>query len=206
MNHLFDQFVETFKPFLTKTYNGAPYVPGDKFSRWEAFEFIAQELLSRNKPLSILETGTLRTTNNWHGYGQSALLWDWLVQQTGGKGWSIDIDARMCMFARNHCKHLKVVCSDSVKFLREFSEPLDLLYLDSYDWSEEKQISSSLHHIAELASMWDDLPAGCLIAVDDCHNEKQGKHIMVRNFFRDMLGIEPIFNSYLTVWKKPYGV
>ena len=186
MSH-FDEFVKTFKPRL----HCALGYKQHQFDRWPAFNFIAKELFSKGSPVNIVETGTLRKDDDWLGYGHSTLLWDWILERTEGKGFSVDIDRQAIDFARSKCKHLTFIHEDSVGFLRGlskeiFAKTIDLLYLDSFDWSKELHLSSCLHHMGELAMIYDQLPSGCLIAVDDAHNENEGKHVIVRNFFRDV--------------------
>lgn len=196
---LFDEFVAEFKPKLN-----APKTRPGQFDRWPAFEYIACHLLQDNMPLHIVETGTLRSTQDWMGYGQATLQFDWMLQKLGGVGISVDIDAQACINARVGLKKMAVYHDDSITFLRGFKDAaeIELLYLDSYNWSPELHLLSCLHHMGELAAIWDRLSPGCLIAVDDCHSETQGKHVMVRDFFRNMLGKEPEVACHTMVWVK----
>ena len=173
------------------------------FPRWEAFRFIAEKLISLNRPLSIIETGSLRTENDWNGNGQSTLIWDWLIEKLGGECHSIDINPEVSEFAKKHTKFAKIINKDSILALRNstLASVCDLLYLDSYDWSEQSKIESPLHHIGELAATWGRLPSGCIVAVDDCHSENFGKHVMVKAFF-EYVGKAPTHSGYITVWEK----
>jgi hypothetical protein len=170
--------------------------------RWEAFQHIASDLLGRGRALSIVETGCARQADNWSGDGQSTLVWDWLLEQVGGTGLTMDINPANCAVAAAQVERFKVACIDSVVGLRTMVEPdkIDLLYLDSYDLTET--IDSPLHHLAELAAVYAGLPSGCLIAIDDCVDEQHGKHRFVRDFL-SRLGVEPVLRSYVTVWRKP---
>ena len=183
-------FDTTFSPQLSNT------------RRWDAFRLIAEDLLSRGRPLYIVETGCARQENNWSGDGQSTLVWDWLLDQVGGTGLTMDISKENCAVAAAQVEHFKVACIDSVVGLRTMvqSDKIDLLYLDSYDLTET--IDSPLHHLAELAAVYAGLPSGCLIAIDDCVDEQHGKHRFVRDFL-SRLGVEPVLRSYVTVWRKP---
>lgn len=180
----------------------APLLYGS--ARWDAFLGIAEHLINKNKPLIIGETGTIREPINWWGHGRSALVWDWLIENTGGKGFSVDIDPEVVESAKPYCKNIEVVCSDSLSYLRssKIIEELDLLYLDSRDYVIGDGSVSMLHHAGELACCWDRLKSGCVIAIDDCHSNVEGKHILVKAFF-DIAGIKPVFQSYITVWEKP---
>jgi hypothetical protein len=170
--------------------------------RWEAFTLIAEDLLGRNRPLYIVETGCARQENNWSGDGQSTLVWDWLLDQAGGTGLAMDISKENCAVAASQVQHFKVACVDSIVGLRTMVEPdkIDFLYLDSYDLTET--IDSPLHHLAELSAVYAALPSGCLIAIDDCVDEQHGKHRFVRDWLLS-LGVRPLLESYVTVWRKP---
>ncbi len=86
----------------------------------------------------------------------------------------------------------------------KISRPIDFLYLDSMDW-EGTQVErglSALHHAAELSAAWRWLNEGALIAIDDCHGDYAGKHAIVKRFF-DSIGVAPIVDDYIHVWRKP---
>ena len=189
---LFESFVAEFEPLLGHT------------PRWEGFCFIVRELLSRDT-LRILETGTLRKVGNWAGDGCSTKIWDWIKEHKVGdiQIVSLDSDRQACAVAREECKHVWVLCKDSITYLRNITDvQLDLVYLDSYDYSPGRETNACMHQVAELASIWEQLPSGCLIASDDSHNPDQGKPALTRRLL-SMLGIEPLLDSYIVVWKKP---
>jgi cephalosporin hydroxylase len=170
--------------------------------RWEPFRNIAADLIARGRPVNIVETGCARQPDNWAGDGQSTLVWDWLLDNLGGTGLSMDINEANCHAAAAQVKHVKIACVDSVVGLRVIVQPetIDFLYLDSYDLTET--IDSPTHHLAELTSVYPRLPSGCIIAVDDCVTEQYGKHRFVRDFLARM-GVEPVLRGYVTVWVKP---
>jgi hypothetical protein len=173
------------------------------FHRREPFEFIIARLSALNRPVLIVETGTARERNNWRGDGQSTLLWDWLIGKVGGEAHSADINPEAVEIASAQAPRVNCVCADSQRFLRDFdrAREIDLLYLDAYDWGESRRANtlSELHHVGELAAIYERLSPGCLVAVDDCHGVDRGKHVLVQEFFR-RLGIEPIFLGYVTIW------
>jgi hypothetical protein len=173
-----------------------------KSRRWKAFTFIANDLIERNRPLYIVETGCARQLGNWEGDGLSTVLWDWLITRVGGRSVTYEISQRNILEGRKMVSKAEIIQCDSVVGLRTVETPgkIDLLYLDSYDLTET--IDSPLHHLAELASIYAALPSGCLIAIDDCVDESHGKHRFVRDFLT-RLGVEPEVRSYITVWRKP---
>jgi SAM-dependent methyltransferase len=166
-----------------------------------------EDACAKNNCSAIIETGTARIKDNWGGDGQSTLVWEWLCQQIVGlRAVSIDITPEHVAAAREQVKRVQVIEGDSIKTLahlsRELVENCRLLYLDSFDWHPEHAMDSMFHHMAELATVYADLPSGCLIAVDDRHSRDQGKHFMVQAFF-EKLGIEPLFAEYQIGWVKP---
>ena len=170
-----------------------------------AFRFIVNYLSKLEEQFCIVETGTARARDNWEGDGQSTLIWDWFIKESGLKcdAFSVDISKENCYASSSQVGNVNVVCSDSVIFLNKFTKKkeIKLLFLDSWDWTQEGNLSSAFHHLAELCTVFSSLPRGCLVAVDDCHGENQGKHWLVEDFFLKM-GIMPSYNGYISVWKK----
>jgi hypothetical protein len=171
--------------------------------RWQAFVFIADALAELRRPIGIVETGCLRQIGNWAGDGQSTVVWDWLIKQHGGYGHSYDISPESVAAARSAVSTMQVQQQDSVEALAGFASAstIDLLYLDSYDWTAGSD-ASALHHRKELEAIYDRLRPGCLIAVDDCMGKSEGKHALVLPWLAER-GVEPIVTGYVTVWRKP---
>ena len=170
--------------------------------RWPAFKTIAYYLLAKQEPVHIAETGCARKDNNWYGDGQSTQVWNWIIERTGGSLVSFDIDEKAVAYAKSVAPLADVHCIDSVQGLRMIPNPerLDFLYLDSYDVTDG--IESPTHHLAELTSIYPRLKSGCLIAVDDCKLNGNGKDRFVKAWLSS-LGVEPTQESYVTVWRKP---
>jgi SAM-dependent methyltransferase len=171
--------------------------------RWAAFKFIADELYALRRPVGIVETGCLRLVGNWAGDGQSTAVWDWLLARLGGYGHSYDISAESVAAARSAVRLMQVHQQDSVEALTGFASAstIDLLYLDSFDWSADSTASAE-HHLKELQAIYDRLRPGCLIAIDDCFSDLQGKHTLAKDWLAS-LGIQPVTKGYITVWRKP---
>lgn len=168
-----------------------------------AFRFIMGELAEIKKPLLIVETGCTRGRDTHFGDGSSTLFWSLLIERYGGALFSVDIDPKAVALCQELASRASVYCQDSVAFLTEFELPsrIDFLYLDSFDF-EWGDPSSANHHLKEIEAIYDRLKSGCLIAVDDCHNRTEGKHVQVQKFLKER-GVEPLFESYVMVWRKP---
>lgn len=155
----------------------------------------------------IIETGTARARGNWSGDGQSTLIWDWLAGEVAGaKVLSIDLNPKAVEVAKEQTKNVKFLVGDSIeKLMAQTSKVLSkvgLLYLDSMDFDWSQGDISARHHLGELSSVWDSLPSGCLIAVDDCHSPYQGKHTAIAAFMAEKQ-IAPAFTGYQIGWIKP---
>lgn len=196
---IYNRFAVTFGGKYT---NGSDRDRG----RYNAFQAIAYILLRNATPIQIVETGGLRSPDNWDGDGCSTRVWDWLAWASGGSLISIDVHAHCGEHMRNVCTAASQFhCGDSVDWLRHPTHPLsktDLLYLDSFDYVNTDPGRASLHAAAELAACWDALPSGCLIAIDDCISAKEGKHLLVALFFK-LRNIFPVVSGYVTAWRKP---
>ena len=170
--------------------------------RWEGLKFLVADLLERPRPV-IVETGTCRKPGDWSGDGCATVVWNWVAERKQGLAISVDVDATSCDVARRVCPSVHVVCADSPSFLRGFLPfAVDLLYLDSRDWGPGAELESCMHQVAELSAIWERLPSGCLIASDDSHSQDMGKPALTRRLLA-ILGIQPILDSYIVVWRKP---
>lgn len=173
--------------------------PDDK--RYGAFSFLADILASDPNSL-VIETGSIRILNNWKGDGQSTRIWSEAAQQVI----SIDISPTPENLIRQlNLSNVKFYAADSMIALRYLKDELKettLLYLDSLDYEGKTKYLSELHHAAELRLCYEHLPSGAYIAVDDCHSDTEGKHVLVKAFF-DRQSIKPVYTGYITIWRKP---
>lgn len=188
---LFDRFVREFEPLY-----------GKDDVRWQGLKFIAKELLSLNRPVKIIETGSMRKPGAWRSDGNATAVWDWIACETNGLAISIDIDIAATQTTKFMCSNVQAVTADSITALRGIlPEKIDLLFLDSYDYSAGEAINAVMHQVAELGAAWSKLPEGCLIASDDCESANSGKHILTTRVLGS-LGMQPIHDGYVSVWRK----
>ena len=88
---------------------------------------------------TIVETGCVRTADNWQGDGMSTVVFAEWVDAHGGNLYSVDIDRDNVAQAdalTSWSRQVLVVLGDSVPFLANFEQPIDLLYLDSLDYPD----------------------------------------------------------------------
>lgn len=131
---------------------------------------IGPYLVGLNKPLNILETGSMHI----RGSRSFTLLFGHLAQMTSGRLTTVDIDPEGLSKCREITKEYKdsitYVCQDSVSYMESLSceriQELDLLILDSWDLDVFDPLPSQIHHLRELLSVVKNLK-DCVVMVDD---------------------------------------
>ena len=98
----------------------------------------------------LAETGTTFGSTGWMESGQSALLFDRFLNFPGVDGvlYSVDLDKESCSISRELCSDKVVVVNgDSVEYfelldkeLKEGGKKVDLIYLDSFDVSDDNWV------------------------------------------------------------------
>ena len=125
---------------------------------------------------NIVETGTsrgkdkfyyLRPKINWKD-GMSTILFAEYVKYNKGQLWTCDIDARnirnASLFLKDYNLRANLIVSDSLKFLRDFSETIDVLYLDSHDGNLP---GANEHQLREAQLSIGKINSNGLIMLDD---------------------------------------
>lgn len=170
--------------------------------RFASFVF-ALDLLQKRNATILVETGTARFgTQNFGGDGGSTVLFaDW-ASKNGAFLYSVDIDPQSVKNAKNatiaYKKYRKVVCSDSIAFLKNFNQPIDFLYLDSYDFELNNPNPSQQHHLREIEAAYPFLHADSIIMLDDCDLPHGGKCPLVIDYLRKR-GWKVIFKGYQVI-------
>jgi predicted O-methyltransferase YrrM len=161
----FEDFIAPYKEDIIKS---GP-------SRYYNYEYVIKKLVTKNKPLIIVETGTM-----WSGLddnmGAFTLVFADLIQNwTGGRLITIDISERSI----DNCKEttkgfadvIEYITSDSVAYLESLSDDevaaIDYIYFDSYDLFVPDPTPSQLHHYRELAAVYKRLSPDVILSVDD---------------------------------------
>lgn len=123
---------------------------------------------------TVVETGTTRTPDAWAGDGQSTVVFgDW-CKRYGGRLWTCDISEPAIAAARSvtqaYREHIEYRAEDSIGFLRNFERPIDVLYLDSYDFPLDgsDHNPSQDHSLNEAKAALPHLHNQSIIIVDDC--------------------------------------
>lgn len=86
---------------------------------------------------------------------------------------TIDINEELCGFVSEVAsrvgagEEIVVHCGDFPSVLRNFRDPIDVLYLDSYDVDWTNPSGSMEHHLQELKAAWPLLARRSIVAFDD---------------------------------------
>lgn len=144
-------------------------------SRAKFYEYIIPKLVAKNKPVFILETGTMWEPFETNSGAFTLIMADLIKNVTGGKLYTVDISQESI----NKCKKntqgfhdaIEFIQSDSVNYIKslpdEFVSKLDLVYLDSYDFSFPNPHPSAQHHLEELNAIYNRINDDCGIGIDD---------------------------------------
>ncbi len=146
------------------------------------------ELLDKIQAKTIVETGTSR--EGLHGAksnGAATIVFGKWAKENNAILHSVDIseqsvsNAQKAVDKQELNKWVQLHLSDSIAFLEQFTSPVDLLYLDSYDYSSdpEVQIKSQTHHLLEFKAIENKLHDSTLVLIDDCDLPNGGKGKMV---------------------------
>ncbi|MES2790052.1 MAG: glycosyltransferase family 9 protein [Planctomycetota bacterium] len=141
----------------------SPYI-----DRQKSFDLLFRETANRFSNPTIVETGTIRSEEDWPGAGFFTYLAGAFLSRFGGRLHSVDIDAKKCAFARDWTgvfgDHVTVHQQDSIQFLNNFAERIDVLYLDSLDTTEPGHAE---HCIREFEAAAPRLHPRSLLVIDD---------------------------------------
>jgi predicted O-methyltransferase YrrM len=136
--------------------------------RHRSFDLLLREMVRRFPQPTVVETGTIRSEEDWAGAGFSTYLLGAFLSRHGGRLHSVDLSAGHCAFARTWTEifgpAVTVHTEDSVAFLRRFPAPIDVLYLDSLDTTEPGHAE---HALRELEAALPRLHNRSLLLVDD---------------------------------------
>lgn len=147
----------------------------EKNIRYSSFEFVLQLSKERNLK-NIVETGTSRgkiklfffKKLNWKD-GMSTIMFAEYAKYINGKLHTCDISEKNIENAKKYTSQLKdyinYYIDDSVQFLKNFKEEIDLLYLDSFDGHDP--VKASEHQLKEAESSIDKLHLNSLVLLDD---------------------------------------
>lgn len=138
------------------------------WDRNRSFGVLFREMRARFDQPTVVETGTIRSQEDWGGAGFFTYLAGAYLRRRGGRLVSVDLSPEHCQFARTWTEvfgeTVSVHQQDSVAFLKQFAGPIDVLYLDSLDTTEPNHAE---HALKESKVAEHKLHAKSLIVFDD---------------------------------------
>ncbi|MEE9141651.1 MAG: class I SAM-dependent methyltransferase [Gammaproteobacteria bacterium] len=142
-------------------------------------------LLEERGAKTLVETGVARRgLVGTRGDGASTVVFGLWAKQHDARLDSVDIDPQAINMAAGALQDLGLNesvglhTSDSVVFLEHYTQPVDFLYLDSYDYDladAEVQSASQAHHLKEFQMIEPKLHENTVVLIDDCKLPGGGK-------------------------------
>ena len=171
---------KTLAPLLPRTYNFG--------KRRDTLREVLR-LLDERGAKTLLETGVARMgLEKSKGDGASTIVFGLWAKQNDAHLYSVDIDpeaterAGQAVAKMDLSDSVTLVTSDSVAYLDEFTDMVDFLYLDSYDYHKTDtaiQTASQAHHLKEIEAIEGCLHEDTVILIDDCDMPNGGKGKLV---------------------------
>lgn len=149
---------------------------------------------------NIIETGCLRTHDNWVGDGYSTLVFGEAAKWFNLHLWTVDINSGSLVAAQVVTEHLKsqitYTLGDSIDFLEKFEDNIDLLYLDSLD-SDINALAAQEHQMKELEAAYGKLSKKAAVLLDD--NFDAGKTKRTNKTLKN-IGWQQLLDGYQALW------
>ena len=146
----------------------------------------ALNLFLQNNGEFIVETGTQRMIDDPGGC--STTLFGAFCKRYGKRLITVDNNPKHLEISKEATKdfkdHITYVLMDSVQFLLNFNEPIDLLYLDSLDCPlpPADATESQAHQLREIKAAYGKLHVGTVVLLDDNNFENGGKTRLSKRF------------------------
>lgn len=156
---------------LADQYKTSLHINGGRAERARQVDTIVSAVLGKvkpNGPINIIETGA---SQSWQD-GMMGTFFANIAKQTGGKMWVVDIDPTIIAkskraFAELDLEFVEFFTEDSVQFLKNFNEHVDIVHLDSWDLDLRDSLPSALHGWREFEAIEAKLNTGTIVIVDD---------------------------------------
>ena len=129
---------------------------------------------------SIIETGTIRGKKEEYipGDGGSTVLWGFFCSLTNNIVHTIDLSSEAIdtakWWTKEYSNFIKYINEDSISFLTNFNNKIDLLYLDSFDSGPGFEEKAAQHQLKEIESIYEKLKKDTMILLDDAPNDLSG--------------------------------
>ena len=171
---------KTLAPLLPRRYNFG--------KRRDTLREVLRLMEERDATI-LLETGVARMgLEKSKGDGASTIVFGLWAKQHDAHLYSVDIDpeaterAGQAVSKMELSENVTLVTSDSVAYLDDFTDTVDFLYLDSYDYHKTDtaiQTASQEHHLKEIKAIEGCLHDDTVILIDDGGQPNGGKGKLV---------------------------
>jgi len=134
------------------------------------------EIIETMRAGTIVETGAIRQRDNWHFDAYFSWFLAMYARHYHAQLTVIDIDPQAIALDEEIAGSANRICGDSVSVLKDFTQPIDVLLLDSLDYSASMVEQSQTHALNEVKAALPHLHDKSIIAIDDCGlGDKGGK-------------------------------
>lgn len=157
---------------------------------------------------NIVETGCLTYWPD-QGSGSSTFVFGAFLQKYGGHLTTIDIDptfmAKCEYYTKEFADNITYFAEDSLIAIPKLTEPIDLLYLDSYNVPEEGRAGDASpgqeHQLKEFKAAEHLLHKGSVILLDDNAHTNGGKTKLTKIYLKEN-GYKVILDIEQSLWMK----
>lgn len=197
----YDGFLFWEFDWLYREFKRLEFVQSQKYVTLKA----ALNMLLQNNGKIIVETGTQRMIDDPGGC--STLLFGAFCSRYDKHLYTVDVNPQNLEVAKQATKqyenHITYILSNSVEFLNDFNEPIDLLYLDSLDCpADGDALESQTHNLNELKAAYKNLHVGSIILIDDNSFVNGGKSRFSKRFLLKSNEWTCILDYGQTLWIK----
>lgn len=140
---------------------------------------------------NMVETGCARVEEDWGG-GYSTYIYGDFAKRYNKKFWTCDIDEVNVRtterITKDFADNITYVCDDSVRFLRDFNEEINFLFLDSVDCDENNEAQTAMaqdHQYREVKAVLPKLAKKCVVLLDDNNYANGGKTKLAKQLLFD---------------------
>ena len=145
----------------------------------------AMNMMTESRASVLVETGVAR-----HGLdysksdGASTIVFGIYAKNNGAKLYSVDnnpeniVTCQKTIDKMNLSSYVELNTADSIEYLKAFTQKVDFLYIDSYDYNRNNSEiikASQAHHLEEIKAVEKKLHENSIILIDDCKLPGGGK-------------------------------
>jgi len=166
----------------------------------------ALDLFLQTNGLIIVETGTIREEDD--PTGCSTILFGAFCKKYSKRLYTVDNDMPhiefSCKVTKEFESNISYILMDSLEFLNQFTRPIDLLYLDSFDCPlpPEDATQAQEHQLKEIKAAYKNFHKGSLVLLDDNNWANGGKTRLAKKYLLETGEWRCIINDEQSLWEK----